>query len=124
MLPCPASEVWLLCAVQEKYQSCDKLETESPHSGNIRDHLKKRLKNCLAAQNKDILDLPKLIQNKEIDCLKIKMPSYNDFSNSLQNAVKICAQGCWCMPLPASIKRACSTPRPPSARPFPLPRHF
>jgi len=107
MLPCPISEVWLLCALKNNYKACDELENESPHGTNEPDRLKKMLARCLEARAFEISDLPELIQNKTIDHSRIKMPSYDGFSDSLKTAVEICQRGDWRGELPGSLRRYC-----------------
>jgi len=107
MLPRPTSEVWLLCALKNNYQSCGRLENESRHGANEPDRLKKMLNRCLEARALGLSDLPEMIQNKTIDHSKIKMPSYDCFSDSLKTAVEICGRGEWRGELPGTLRRYC-----------------
>lgn len=79
MLPRPKSEVWLLCALKNRYQNCQKLEDES--SGN--DNSPKNLKDMLNVYGFSHEELCDMIKNDTIDVNKIDMNSFSMFKDRL-----------------------------------------
>lgn len=88
MVPKPKSEAWILCAVQEqRYQNCARFETLS---GNDRspNNAKKQLEEALAPKGNTYVDLPDMIQGKEILPDRIDMPSFNAFRERLEQVAR------------------------------------
>lgn len=86
MIPKPTSEAWILCALRENYQNCEKLENEksSPDSKNL---LKDQLEQHLGEQGtrsilNDKIDCGELDINKIVD-----MPSLNVFKERLDEVL-------------------------------------
>jgi hypothetical protein len=86
MIPKPTSEAWVLCALRENYQNCEKLENEksSPDSKNP---LKDQLEQHLGEQGtrsilNDKIDCGELDINKIVD-----MPSLNVFKERLDEVL-------------------------------------
>jgi len=77
MIPKPISEAWLLCALRERYQHCDRLEKESGrrHAANP---LKKQLEEHLGEPATRFLMVSK-IDKGELNLLRITMPSMMAF---------------------------------------------
>jgi len=77
MLALPKSEAWILCAVKQKYQNCEALESR-PGNDASPNSLKNELKEHLG----DVPDrdrLNKLVQDGSIVAAKIAMPSFEKF---------------------------------------------
>ncbi len=86
MIPNPKSEAWLLCALKNNYQYCGALENESGNDSES----KKPLKDQLDDVTNGHLPSKKLaekVQDKEIDVLKIDMPSLNAFKTRLADVL-------------------------------------
>ncbi|MFK0571208.1 hypothetical protein [Endozoicomonas sp.] len=86
MIPRPKSEVWLLCAVANNYQYCERLEDES---GNDRSQnpLKDQLDQALG-EGATRERLVERIQNRKIDIERIiDMPSLNRFKERLDDVL-------------------------------------
>ena len=85
MIPNPKSEAWILCALREKYQNCQKLEQESgndnsPHS------LKKQLIAYLGENiTRELLN--QKIDEGQINISQINMPSSIKFKEQLDQAL-------------------------------------
>lgn len=85
MLPNPKSEVWLLCALQNKYKSCSQLENisgndDSPNSA------KYLLQECLCTETSQAY-LVELLENGRIRPDAIDMPSFNAWKNDLSSMI-------------------------------------
>ena len=97
MIPNPKSEAWLLCALKENpYQNCDNLES-TPGNDDSPNSLKKQLERCVHSRNIDcsnglqqaLNDLIRPIdETKQIDFLRIDMPSFNLFLDDLKQAIR------------------------------------
>lgn len=87
MLPKPKSEAWLLCAVANGYQDCEKLEAlpgndSSPHSA------KEQLKAALGGDNSTEAQLNWLADHGfDHQAVAADMPSYQQFKASLAAAI-------------------------------------
>jgi hypothetical protein len=87
MLPKPKSEAWLLCAVANGYQDCEKLEAlpgndSSPHSA------KEQLKAALGGDNSTEAQLNWLqAHGFDHEAVAANMPSYQQFKASLAAAI-------------------------------------
>lgn len=87
MLPKPKSEAWLLCAVANGYQDCEKLEglpgnDSSPHSA------KEQLKAALGGDNSTEAQLNWLqAHGFNHEAVAANMPSYQQFKTSLAAAI-------------------------------------
>ena len=80
MVPKPKSEAWLICALKDKpYKNCKKLEDRSGND-NSPNNLKDELKSFGLSND----EINEIIQNKKIDIDKIDMPSFEYFTNRLQ----------------------------------------
>jgi hypothetical protein len=82
MLPNPKSESWILCALKNSYQNCNKLEDES---GN--DKSPKNLKDQLDVFDLSHQDICDKIKYNEIDIEKINMNSFNVFKERLEEVL-------------------------------------
>lgn len=79
MIPKPKSEVWLICALQNKpYQQCQDLENRS---GN--DNSPNNLKDELKSFGISLESINTKIQDGSIDIEKINMPSFVSFQTKL-----------------------------------------
>jgi hypothetical protein len=88
MIPVPISEAWILCALENKYKDCAKLEDESG-SKNSPNSLKKQLEKHLCESETRIL-LNDKIDDGEIDIDRIKdMPSLTAFKERLQEVLNL-----------------------------------
>lgn len=77
MLPMPKSEAWLLCALREQGQNCEKLERESGNDDSP-NSLKLQLREHLGeAATRELLN--QKVDDGEIDIGQIDMPSFNKF---------------------------------------------
>lgn len=87
MIPKPKSEAWLLCAVKEDpYQGCAGLEQE-PGNDNAPHPLKQQLAEAIGAvATRDCLN--QLISENRIDFLRIDMPSFATFRETLTAALQ------------------------------------
>ncbi len=86
MIPKPKSEAWILCALRNKYQYCEKLEDESGND-NSPNSLKQQLENYLGEPGTRIL-LNDKIDDGEIDIDRIiDMPSLTAFKNRLDEVL-------------------------------------
>lgn len=79
MLPKPKSEAWILCALREQYNHCDKLEQESG-SDNSPNSLKKQLEIFLETRATRELLVDK-IKDGHLDITRINMPSMKAFKD-------------------------------------------
>lgn len=88
MVPKPKSEAWLLCATKDNpYQHCAALENESGNDKSdnpLKSQLSMSLNGNIGTEN-----IKQLILNREIDIIRIDMPSLNAFKADLQNAVDL-----------------------------------
>jgi len=86
MIPKPTSEAWVLCALRENYQNCEKLENEksSPDSKNpLKDQLEQHLgEPGTRSILNDKIDYGELDINKIVD-----MPSFNAFKERLDEVL-------------------------------------
>ncbi len=82
MIPKPKSEAWLLCALKNNYQHCERLEHESGNDdseNSLKSQLDKVLNGHIPAT-----ELADKVKAKEIDVLQITdMPSLNAFKDRL-----------------------------------------
>jgi hypothetical protein len=85
MIPNPKSEVWILCALRNRYQHCIKLENESGND-NSPNSLKKQLEDHLGEPVTGIL-LNDKIDDGEIDIDRIDMDSMNKFKQRLNEVL-------------------------------------
>jgi hypothetical protein len=86
MIANPKSEVWILCALRNRYQHCIKLENESGND-NSPNSLKKQLEDHLGEPVTGIL-LNDKIDNGEIDIDRIiDMPSMTAFKDRLNEVL-------------------------------------
>ncbi len=83
MLPNPKSEAWILCALENSYQNCSKLESES---GN--DNSPKNLKNKLDIFKLIHDDICEKIKCNKIDIKKTNMNSFNVFKERLEVVIE------------------------------------
>ncbi|MDM8547798.1 hypothetical protein QUF61_15005 [Candidatus Venteria ishoeyi] len=103
MIPCPKSEVWLLCAVKENpYNHCDKLEKISSGNDKSPKPLKDQLDNACQkffSKNKEYRhkksysaeDWNNILKDDEIDIHRIDMPSFNTFKEHLYTILQDCS---------------------------------
>ncbi len=86
MIPNPKSEAWLLCALREKYQNCNKLEYESGND-NSPNSLKKQLAKHLGEDaTRELIN--KKIDEGQIDIEQIiDMPSLAQFKEQLDKVL-------------------------------------
>ncbi len=86
MIPRPKSEAWLLCAVGNKYQHCERLEDESGND-KAQNPLKDQLDNALGEPASREL-LAEKVLSREIDIDQIvDMPSLNRFKERLDEVL-------------------------------------
>ncbi len=86
MLPKPKSEAWVLCALQNKYQNCARLENESGNDASP-NALKKQLEAHLGQPCSQEL-LNGKIDSGEIDINQIvDMPSLTEFKDRLDTVL-------------------------------------
>ena len=78
MIPNPKSEAWLLCALQNNYQSCNDLENRSGNDKSP-NNLKDELESFGISSDK----INEMIKNGQIDIDKIDMPSFRYFVDAL-----------------------------------------
>mgnify|MGYP007093114634 CR=1 FL=1 len=84
MIPKPKSEAWLICALKDQpYQNCGLLEDRSgndnsPHS------LKRELQALLGGEPATRKLLRDKIADGQINCLRIAMPSFQEFRERLE----------------------------------------
>jgi hypothetical protein len=87
MIPNPKSEAWILCALRNKYQYCEKLEAESGND-NSPNPLKQQLEDYLGEPGTEIL-LNDKIDAGEIDIDRIHdLPSLTTFKHRLDEVLK------------------------------------
>ncbi|MTI11869.1 hypothetical protein [Sansalvadorimonas verongulae] len=86
MIPKPKSEAWLLCAVGNRYQHCERLENESGND-NALNPLKAQLEEALGEPASRELLVDK-VNNGEIDVHRIDMPSLNKFKERLDEVLR------------------------------------
>jgi len=77
MVPKPISEAWLLCALRERYQHCDRLENESGRRRSA-NPLKKQLEKHMGEPPSRELMVTKIEEGK-LDVRRITMPSMMAF---------------------------------------------
>lgn len=85
MVPNPKSEVWLLCPLKKKYESCESLEELSGNDASP-NSAKSMLQDCL---NNDVsrTSLNELIINGYIDPFQINMPSLIAYREDLETTI-------------------------------------
>ncbi len=84
MVPKPKSEAWILCSVKHQYSHCNALEERSGND-NSPNSLKQELELQLGQQvTRDLLC--QMIADGQIDCLRIRMPSFLVFRDELERA--------------------------------------
>jgi hypothetical protein len=87
MIPNPKSEAWILCALRNRYQHCEKLEDESGNNASL-NPLKQQLKDHLGEPGSRIL-LNEKIDAGEIDIDRIDMDSLNKFKERLNEVLDL-----------------------------------
>ncbi|WP_309738531.1 MULTISPECIES: hypothetical protein [unclassified Chamaesiphon] len=88
MIPIPISEAWVLCALENKYKDCVKLEYESA-SKNSPNSLKKQLENNLGEPETRIL-LNNKIDDGEIDIDRMTdLPNVTAFKDRLNEVLDL-----------------------------------
>ncbi len=86
MIPKPKSEAWLLCAVHNNYQHCERLEDESGND-KAQNPLKDQLDKALGEHASREL-LAEKVQSRDIDINQIvDMPSLNRFKERLDEVL-------------------------------------
>jgi hypothetical protein len=85
MIPKPKSEAWILCALRNNYQNCEKLEDESGNDDSP-NSLKHQLEIYLGEPGTGIL-LNDKIDAGEIDIDRIDMHSMNRFKQKLNEVL-------------------------------------
>ena len=83
MLPNPKSEVWLLCALKNNYQSCNQLEDISGND-NSQNSAKSILRECLGTEATQEC-LVELMKESVIRPEAINMPSFNAWKDDLSS---------------------------------------
>lgn len=87
MLPKPKSEAWLLCAVKDApYQHCAILENESGNDDSP-NSLKAQLAGALNDEN-STSQINDQVLDRQIDVMRIDMPSFNQFKEELSKCVQ------------------------------------
>ena len=85
MIPKPKSEAWVICAVKNKYSSCDALEDRSGNDDSP-NSLKDELANHLGSlPNRE--ELCQMVEDRVIDIQEIKMPSFIAFRERLEEVI-------------------------------------
>ena len=87
MVPRPISEAWLLCALRERYQHCDRLENESGRCGTA-NPLKKQLEAFLGKPATRDLLVGK-IKHGDLSIHNITMPSMMAFKNRCDEVLNL-----------------------------------
>jgi len=85
MLPKPKSEAWVICAVKNRYSSCDALENRSGND-NSPNSLKGELKNHFG-DLPDRFSLCEMVADRTIDIRRIQMPSFDAFQTRLKEVI-------------------------------------
>jgi len=86
MIPKPKSEAWILCALRNKYQNCERIENESGNDDSP-NSLKHQLKECLGEKATRVL-LNHQIDEGNLDIKKIvDMPSLTAFKDRLDEVL-------------------------------------
>lgn len=85
MIPKPKSEAWILCALKYSYQHCHALEERSGND-NSPNSLKQELEEHLEESATRTL-LNQLVGNGQIDCLQLRMPSFQIFRDLLEEVI-------------------------------------
>ncbi len=87
MIPRPKSEAWLLCAVGQNYQHCERLEEESGND-NSQNPLKEQLNRALGEDATRVLLVEK-VKGRQIDIEQIDMSSLNRFKGRLDEVMNL-----------------------------------
>ncbi len=85
MIPKPISEAWVICAVKNHYEGCDKLEDRSG-SKNSPNPLKRELKDYLG-KLPGREELCQMVLDRKIDIQKIQMQSFKAFKERLEEVI-------------------------------------
>jgi hypothetical protein len=89
MIPKPKSEAWILCALRNNYQYCEKIEDESGNDDSP-NSLKQQLEDYLGEPGTGEL-LNDRIDRGEIEIDRIiDMPSLTAFKDRLNEVLKVC----------------------------------
>ncbi|WP_153305887.1 hypothetical protein [Desulfogranum mediterraneum] len=78
MVPKPKSEAWILCALRDGYQQCEKLEQALLGSDRSSNSLKKQLKEFLGEPANRTHLLEKM-ENGQLEMARVTMPSMEAF---------------------------------------------